>query len=193
MADMADFALEQVCDEEVYRAEAWYAGPFSKEAIEFEETYGYQPKNPIRELDVDVFDPDSDFKFTSLEFDNLFNNTDTTRSFGALKIKNFREQCKKYEFRWKLIHGMTKTVWYYNKNLSDKQFKWMETNYKGGTSQFLMDLKDEVKGELLMYNITKFYTFIKEFGNGSSWTVAHNLAIKFAENSVEFGKLREEQ
>lgn len=175
MADMADFALEQVCDEEIYRAEAWHAPWNSEIAIEFETEYGYQPQPPLPELDVDVFDPDASLKYATMEFEVLSSTKERTKRNSHSANHQFVElqrKCEKYTKKWQMIYSMAKSVRVYKRTLSQKQLAWMETNYTGGSKKFVTDLNCPYIGAELMWNIAKFSKFVKKFGSGLSFRQA---------------------
>lgn len=184
MGDMADYAIDQVVDEEIYRANIWDAGVGSKEWLDHEEEYGHQPQPPIKELDMGVYDMRSlDLQIATIQYQmdsfmlHQYQQADRRRHAAPMDVPAaLQKRCAKYATSWGMRAGMAKQIRIYNRPLSEKQSKWMETNYKGGTAAFVSDIMDDVVGPELMYNIVRFSRWVAYVGAGAdpvkSWAQA---------------------
>lgn len=75
---------------------------------------------------------------------------------------SLKATCLKYERAWSMRLGMARTV-LAGRRLSDKQAAWMETNWKGGTSNFLHEMG--IAGEQIVQNLEKLNAKIQEVIN----------------------------
>lgn len=179
MGDMANFALEQVATEEIFRAAA-YNSPFGDEWWQYIEEYGEEPQEPIPELDLGLYDAkslDADLKSTQLEFlhathhpKNLLEKISHSHAFAA--------HCRKYKKTWEMRIGIAKLV-YTGKTISIKQRAWMQTNYIGGTKKFIADLNDPLIRDKLMFHLIRFGTWIQLVADGTSLTLAARQSLQY--------------
>lgn len=148
MGDMADFALEQVYEEEAFRAAAYYREGAAYQ--DYLEEYGEEPDIPCPQLDLGCFDRDGlDIELAYLPF--LF-TTDTTHQAVVTRSvpqRGFQNPPSKHLKKAQMLVGMAETIILKDRPLSEKQAHWLETNWKGGSVKFIEDCQSENKMQLL--------------------------------------------
>jgi len=184
MGDMANFALEEVATEEIFRAAA-YDSPFGAEWWQYVEEYGEEPQEPIPELDLGMYDARSltaDIKTTQLEFLHATHHPESILK----KISHahaFAAHCRKYRKTWEMRIGMAKTV-YAGKALTEKQKAWMQTNYTGGTKKFIADLNDPLIRDELMFHLIRFGTWVQLVADGINMKQASRQSLQYTRKAL---------
>ena len=172
MGEMADFALDQTIEEEMYRADAYHAPIGSELWVEFQEAYGCDPQQPIPELDYNCFTIDDLER--CIARDLLILERSIHRSNGtALEINSqhngalitLRSKCKKYAVAWSMRAGMVRTF-RETGTLSIKQRNWMQTNYRGGTDKFIEDMSNPKIRDQLAFHVFRFNNWVQAVATG---------------------------
>lgn len=143
MGEMADMALEHVLDEEFSRIDYVMGDMSQQEAYDrgYIDELGYEQEgisqawknapNPW-ELDQELVKAEAEFG------SNLSKLLPRPPDYKKALIKT----CKKHKLKHQMMKGMAAQV-YLRGNLTEKQQKWIETNYNGGAEKFLLDMKEE--------------------------------------------------
>jgi hypothetical protein len=188
MGDMADFALDEVTTEEIFRMEAYYAPMCSEKWWQYVEEYETDPQEPIEELDLGVMDLESmsvDIKLTAASFKGnlLPPNRPQHNRFPKRRLASQKDRlvahCKKYAKTWEMRIGMAKQV-YINGHLSANQRTWMDTNYKGGTKQFINDLSNPEIRDQLLSHLIRFGTWVVLVAKGTDVALASKQSLQYS-------------